>query len=52
MNEDQIERHAERMQDELDRRFMDARCGMTQATYDAQCEVIRRWVENQYALTA
>lgn len=44
MTEEQIERYAEAMQDALDRRFMDPRNSMSQATYDAECAMISRWV--------
>jgi hypothetical protein len=46
MTEDQIEIQAERMQDRLDRRF--STTDMTEMQYEAECEIIRAWVREQY----
>jgi hypothetical protein len=47
MTEEQIERAVERSMDALDRRFMEARSGFTQAAYDAQVKAIDNWAREQ-----
>lgn len=44
--EHEIEIWAERMQDRLDRRF--STTDMTEMQYEAECEMIRAWVREQY----
>jgi hypothetical protein len=46
LTEDEIEIQAERMQDRLDRRF--GTSDMTEMQYEAECEIIRAWVREQY----
>lgn len=46
VTEETIERAAERSMDALDRRFMEARSGMTQAAYDAQVKAIDNWARD------
>jgi hypothetical protein len=46
MTEHEIELKAERMQDRLDRRF--GTTDMTEMQYEAECEIIRVWVREQY----
>jgi hypothetical protein len=46
MTEHEIELKAERMQDRLDRRF--GTTDMTEMQYEAECEIIRAWVREQY----
>ena len=46
MTEHEIELKAERMQDRLDKRF--STTDMTEMQYEAECEIIRAWVCEQY----
>jgi hypothetical protein len=48
MTEEQIERRVEVMTDSLDRRFLAGT--MPQFDYDCECDLIKTWAANQYAL--